>query len=119
MVQAPGRCDTDHPRCQYSRYAGWGFLRDGRLSALPRSARPCATSSAARDRETAKRLWAISRALTRADYAILQPCQARVSLASPDRKSVVSGKSVSVRVDLGGRLILKKKKDTHNQINKY
>src|SRR3546814_17359093 len=29
-----------------------------------------------------------------------------------DRKSVVSGKSVSVRVDLGGRRILKKKKTT-------
>src|SRR3546814_20715260 len=29
-----------------------------------------------------------------------------------DRKSVVSGKSVSVRVDLGGRRILKKKKNT-------
>src|SRR3546814_14006403 len=32
-----------------------------------------------------------------------------------DRKSVVSGKSVSVRVDLGGRRIIKKKKQTkHN-----
>src|SRR3546814_15211786 len=30
--------------------------------------------------------------------------------ANTDRKSVVSGKSVSVRVDLGGRLIIKKKK---------
>src|SRR3546814_14752428 len=29
-----------------------------------------------------------------------------------DRKSVVSGKSVSVRVDLGGRRIIKKKKKT-------
>src|SRR3546814_14946668 len=29
-----------------------------------------------------------------------------------DRKSVVSGKSVSVRVDLGGRRIIKKKKTT-------
>src|SRR3546814_12579567 len=29
-----------------------------------------------------------------------------------DRKSVVSGKSVSVRVDLGGRRIIKKKKNT-------
>src|SRR3546814_21075442 len=29
-----------------------------------------------------------------------------------DRKSVVEGKSVSVRVDLGGRRIIKKKKDT-------
>src|SRR3546814_15262402 len=33
-----------------------------------------------------------------------------------DRKSVVSGKSVSVRVDLGGRRIIKKKKKT--QLNK-
>src|SRR3546814_13330037 len=36
--------------------------------------------------------------------------------AVPDRKSVVSGKSVSVRVDLGGRRIIKKKrsyKDTN------
>src|SRR3546814_13382777 len=31
---------------------------------------------------------------------------------SADRKSVVSGKSVSVRVDIGGRRILKKKKKT-------
>src|SRR3546814_17215509 len=29
-----------------------------------------------------------------------------------DRKSVVQGKSVSVRVDLGGRRIIKKKKNT-------
>src|SRR3546814_11508280 len=29
---------------------------------------------------------------------------------TPDRKSVVSGKSVSVRVDLGGRRFIKKKK---------
>src|SRR3546814_14355400 len=29
-----------------------------------------------------------------------------------DRKSVVSGKSVSVRVDLGGRRLIKKKKNT-------
>src|SRR3546814_18577279 len=31
-----------------------------------------------------------------------------------DRKSVVSGKSVSVRVDLGGRRILTKKNQTNN-----
>src|SRR3546814_9178134 len=31
----------------------------------------------------------------------------------PDRKSVVSGQSVSVRVDLGGRSIIKKKNDVH------
>src|SRR3546814_11335716 len=33
-----------------------------------------------------------------------------------DRKSVVEGKSVSVRVDLGGRRIIKKKKKQHEQI---
>src|SRR3546814_14026589 len=32
-----------------------------------------------------------------------------------DRKSVVSGKSVSVRVDLGGRRIIKKKTDKARQ----
>src|SRR3546814_13723132 len=31
-----------------------------------------------------------------------------------DRKSVVQGKSVSVRVDLGGRRIIKKKIEKHN-----
>src|SRR3546814_12962482 len=35
-------------------------------------------------------------------------------LDSPDRKSVVEGKSVSVRVDLGGARIIKKKKKIHN-----
>src|SRR3546814_19163019 len=35
----------------------------------------------------------------------------------PDRKSVVSGKSVSVRVDLGGRRIIKKKKKKKTTIN--
>src|SRR3546814_12578754 len=36
--------------------------------------------------------------------------RARDILGPVDRKSVVSGKSVSVRVDLGGRRIIKKKK---------
>src|SRR3546814_18675671 len=35
-----------------------------------------------------------------------------------DRKRVVWGKGVSVRVDLGGRRILKKKKKTNNSLNK-
>src|SRR3546814_11654797 len=40
------------------------------------------------------------------------PFLARMSAEAPrlDRKRVVSGKSVSVRVDLGGRRIIKKKK---------
>src|SRR3546814_19644156 len=33
----------------------------------------------------------------------------------PDRKSAVTGKSVSVRVDLGGRRTSKKKKERHGQ----
>src|SRR3546814_18687724 len=37
-----------------------------------------------------------------------------MALADQARKSVVSGKSVSVRVDLGGRRILKKKNRNQN-----
>src|SRR3546814_18770714 len=37
----------------------------------------------------------------------------------PDRKSVVSGKSVLVRVDLGGRRRLKQKQHTHNGITAH
>src|SRR3546814_15576775 len=37
------------------------------------------------------------------------PGQEKIVSVNTDRKSVVSGKSVSVRVDLGGRCIIKKK----------
>src|SRR3546814_14569909 len=37
------------------------------------------------------------------------------AMAEGDRKSVVSGKRESVRVDPGGRRIQKKKNQTHNQ----
>src|SRR3546814_14541206 len=37
---------------------------------------------------------------------------------APDRKSVVSGKSVSVRVDLGGRRIIKKKQKKPKYIHR-
>src|SRR3546814_11476058 len=40
-------------------------------------------------------------------FALTQKGSLR-SLPTPDRKSVVSGKRVSVRVDLGGRRIIKK-----------
>src|SRR3546814_16908804 len=40
-----------------------------------------------------------------------------VVLDKTDRKSVVSGKSVSVRVDLGGRRIIKKKNIRHTRIH--
>src|SRR3546814_13996515 len=44
---------------------------------------------------------------------IHSPGPAGVARPILDRKSVVSGKSVSVRVDLGGRRIIKKKKKQH------
>src|SRR3546814_19069165 len=48
--------------------------------------------------------------------AILGTWLAHTMFAEPiARKSVVSGKSVSVRVDLGGRRILKKKKQKNTQ----
>src|SRR3546814_20274038 len=44
-------------------------------------------------------------------FAVLGDWNSRLALPGDiDRKSVVSGKSVSVRLDLGGRRILKKKK---------
>src|SRR3546814_14851136 len=44
------------------------------------------------------------------DLGVLRRYAKPVSGAGLDRKSVVKGKSVSVRVDLGGRRIIKKKK---------
>src|SRR3546814_13147326 len=41
---------------------------------------------------------------------------ARDEFGHLDRKSVVSGKSVSVRVDLGGRRIIKKIKKNHSNV---
>src|SRR3546814_11817061 len=44
----------------------------------------------------------------------------RIDIDRLDRKSVGSGKSVSVRVDLGGRRIINKKKSTNiNDENKH
>src|SRR3546814_18045330 len=42
--------------------------------------------------------------------AALQPHRALERAQQSDRKSVVSGKSVTVRVDIGGRRIIKQKK---------
>src|SRR3546814_17222812 len=42
-------------------------------------------------------------------------CELVMVAVTEDRKSVVSGKSVLVRVDLGGRRILKKKKRKQEQ----
>src|SRR3546814_19048516 len=53
--------------------------------------------------------------------ATLRRCEMTIKarVAGVDRKSVVSGKSVAVRVDLGGGRIIKKKKKRHrNEQNK-
>src|SRR3546814_20729861 len=47
----------------------------------------------------------------------ISPISSRNSVP-PDRKSVVSGKSVSVRVDLGGRRIIKKKHSKYTDNNR-
>src|SRR3546814_18481972 len=52
---------------------------------------------------------AVAQTTTTQDPAASTPREAR------DRKSVVEGKSVSVRVDLGGRRIIKKKHDVNKK----
>src|SRR3546814_2162986 len=51
-----------------------------------------------------------ARALVRSACARLDIFGEKADLLRQDRKSVVSGKSVSVRVDIGGRRLIKKKK---------
>src|SRR3546814_19432253 len=46
-------------------------------------------------------------------HGLQRPPHRRRPRAGADRKSVVSGKSVSVRVDLGGRSCIKKKNTKH------
>src|SRR3546814_20338189 len=58
------------------------------------------------------------------DSAMTMSSRSGVTIAAPvsgppDRKRVVSGKSVSVRVDLGGRRIIKKKKQRRNRTDKH
>src|SRR3546814_16524803 len=53
-----------------------------------------------------------SRAVTTVTPVAKQPRARRKVRESQDRKSVVEGKSVAVRVDLGGHRIIKKKKKT-------
>src|SRR3546814_16204524 len=60
-----------------------------------------------------------SLAVQAAAVADLAHAYSRKAVAdTKDRKSVVSGKGVSVRVDLGGRRIIKKKKPTQGHQNK-
>src|SRR3546814_18806458 len=59
---------------------------------------------------TADRLYSLSPATQKVLDAIEEPVTLRL-----DRKSVVEGKRVSVRVGLGGRRIIQKTKDTTNE----
>src|SRR3546814_13868580 len=66
----------------------------------------------------------IKPALKRWDNELATPEERELARAQnraagwPDRKSVVQGKSVSVRVDLGGRRIInKKKRHNHNTMH--
>src|SRR3546814_19337463 len=60
-------------------------------------------------RRQLRRRWHRARSRAMTTIAIMQPTYLPW-IGYLDRKSVVSGKSVSVRVDLGGRRIIKKKK---------
>src|SRR3546814_14446629 len=62
------------------------------------------TLPAAHFRPTSNALWEMNRMSSSCAAAALS------SARMADRKSVVSGKSVSVRVDLGGRRFIKKQK---------
>src|SRR3546814_16551190 len=59
-------------------------------------------------------LWAIFAALLGPGHLLAGLAESARNFAL-DRKSVVSGKSVSVRVDFGGRRLIKKKKTTKTQ----
>src|SRR3546814_16979619 len=58
----------------------------------------------------------ISRLKSATPLQVMLPVKiAEVSRSLIDRQSVVSGKSVSVRVDLGGRRVIRKKKHVKNK----
>src|SRR3546814_12805484 len=56
----------------------------------------------------------ISQPLKRSARPLYQLLRRTINKSYADRKSVVEGKSVSVRVDLGGRRIIKKKRTSNN-----
>src|SRR3546814_17964338 len=79
----------------------------------PSAERPMAHMAAFRTGAAMFRAWRpIGSEQSRAARLIKLPLRSEADhvVDHPDRKSVVSGKRVSVRVDLGGRRIIKKKK---------
>src|SRR3546814_10976496 len=60
------------------------------------------------------------RSMWRGSLGVTAWLRPRLLIPYSDRKSVVAGKSVSVRVDLGGRRIIKKKRlQTHISCNQH
>src|SRR3546814_16668622 len=92
-----------------SRHQRAAFLRERALHAtfasVARKARSCSSARMFR--------WA-TRAVTGTAVSIRRLPPERKGGSCPARKSVVSGKSVAVRVDLGGRRILTKKNNTEH-----
>src|SRR3546814_17096118 len=81
--------------------------RSSAATISPATAAWCGTRRERRAGQGRVRGRALGQALRRSDGAAVRHGAERVS--ARDRKSVVEGKSVYVRVDLGGRRLLKKK----------
>src|SRR3546814_12614271 len=87
-VEVNGTGGTDHGTASTAMLLGGGLAMGGKVSAD----------------------WPGLGAAARYEGRDLKPTRSLESVIARDRKSVVSGKRVSVRVDLGGRRIIKKKK---------
>src|SRR3546814_11791443 len=98
-----------------SSRAGTGLARERTFAwQVPAKSPPSQFMSESRAPRTA-------RACLGPTTTFLSPASRRTTYSGsgcPDRKSVVEGKGVSVRVDLGGRRIHKKKKKTQQNIKK-
>src|SRR3546814_16368181 len=105
------------PRCEHALMSGHEPGTDGDDPLIDEAAAWLAKlrlSSGPREREAFETWYAADRAHAEAYDKVLRGWNASGSSGDPasdlvDRMSVVSGKSVSVSVDLGGRSILNKK----------
>src|SRR3546814_12125544 len=116
-------CSSDLRIARQGRGAGrraWRGGGRGELQRAPAAAR--AQAGVGQDARRVSRLRAALRHTVRRRRGSARPSlgrappSARRDRRAADRKSVVEGKRVSVRVDLGGRRIIKKKK--HKRIKK-
>src|SRR3546814_15123719 len=82
-------------------------------------ARRAAAAAQARLRDRFARYFPPAAAQARGGALARRADRRTAGRAGADRKSVVEGKSVSVRVDLGGRRIIKKKNDNKFHNHQY